>query len=465
MNKKINLAVAGAALALGASAANAGIVIPAGDWTLDVNGNVNAFMNFSDADATSGTAPVGALTTQARDALGEGNGQGINTGLLPSWLGFTGTTRQNNTDVSFTISFQPNASDNSAPYHGDSKTPLNRQSYLSFGDKSWGSIKLGKDIGIFASGAILNDMTLLGVGSGATGRSGGSTTLGGIGTGYVYAAWKGQATYTTPNMGGFQAKVGLMNPNNIPDANTKVTTRTYQNDTTFVGTAATMAGSASASVIKSASVTITSKGSATTDTTHTDTVTGADAGAINQDRFGIEAEASYSWTGDVAGKVWVSGASYEVTRQTAASTAAAPVEQSYDIEAFDIGASLSAGNFGLVGYYYDGEGLGTTLFGSNGVTAGGNERDSDGGYVQATYVIPTGTKLGVAYGVSNLDTASGETNATLVKENERWTVGAYHPLTKHLNLVAEYNASESTGQSSANKLESDSISLGAILFF
>jgi predicted porin len=461
MNKKINLAVAGAALALGASATNAGIVIPAGDWTLDVNGNVNAFMNFNDADAAQGTAPVGAIAN-GQDALGESDSQGINTGLLPSWLGFTGTTRQNNTDVSFTISFQPNASDNSAPYHGDSKTPLNRQSYLSFGDKSWGSIKLGKDIGIFASGAILNDMTLLGVGSGATGRSGAATTLGGIGTGYVYAAWKGQATYTTPNMGGFQAKIGLMNPNNIPDANTKATTRTYTTTTTVTNGATTLTGSTITTTSLSMSATVTTAVTVTAATTHTDTVTGADAGAVNQDRFGVEAEAAYSWTGDVAGKVWVSAASYEVTR-IKGSTAA--TKQTYDIEAFDIGASLSAGNFGLVGYYYDGEGLGTTLFGYLGVDASGNERDSDGGYVQATYVIPTGTKLGVAYGVSNLDTASGETNATLVEENERWTVGAYHPLTKHLNLVAEYNASESQGQTSSNSTENDSISLGAILFF
>jgi predicted porin len=462
MNKKINLAVAGAALALGASAANAGIVIPAGDWTLDVNGNVNAFMNFSDADATSGTAPVGALTTQARDALGEGNGQGINTGLLPSWLGFTGTTRQNNTDVSFTISFQPNVSDNSGAA-GDAKTPLNRQSYLSFGDKSWGSIKLGKDIGIFASGAILNDMTLLGVGSGATGRSGGSTTLGGIGTGYVYAAWKGQATYTTPNMGGFQAKIGLMNPNNINDANTATTERIYTTANATANATSVVTGSYSAAeVLVMVSNTIVSVSTVTSTTTHVDTDYGASNAAINQDRFGIEAEASYSWTGDVAGKVWVSGASYDVTRIQGSTTA---TEQNYDITAFDVGASVSAGNFGLVGYYYDGEGLGTTLFGYQGVSAAGNERDSDGGYVQATYVIPTGTKLGLAYGVNNLDTASGETNATLVEENERWTVGAYHPLTKHLNLVAEYNASESTGQVSSNKIESDSISLGAILFF
>jgi len=43
MNKNIKLAVAGAVLAMSASAANAGIVIPAGEWTLDINGNVNAF--------------------------------------------------------------------------------------------------------------------------------------------------------------------------------------------------------------------------------------------------------------------------------------------------------------------------------------------------------------------------------------------------------------------------------------
>jgi predicted porin len=459
MNKKINLAVASAALALGATAANAGIVIPAGDWTLDVNGNVNAFMNFNDADAAKGSTLTGNIAN-GQDGLGESDSQGINTGLLPSWLGFTGTTRQNNTDVSFTISFQPNASDNSAA--GDNKTPLNRQSYLSFGDKSWGSIKLGKDIGIFASGAILNDMTLLGVGSAATGRSGGATTLGGIGTGYVYAAWKGQATYTTPNMGGFQAKIGLMNPNNIPDASTAATTRTYTTTNATANSTSTATGSYSTNSLASISVTIVSVSTVTSTTTATDTVTGAASSAVNQDRFGIEAEASYSWTGDVAGKVWVSGASYDVTRIKGSTSA---TQQNYDITAFDVGASISAGNFGLVGYYYDGEGLGTTLFGSNGVTADAKERDSDGGYVQATYVIPTGTKLGLAYGVSNLDVASGETNATLVEENERWTVGAYHPLTKHLNLVAEYNSTESTGQTSSNQMENDSISLGAILFF
>jgi len=51
MNKNIKLAVAGAVLALSASAANAGIIIPAGEWTIDINGNVNAYVNQTNVDS------------------------------------------------------------------------------------------------------------------------------------------------------------------------------------------------------------------------------------------------------------------------------------------------------------------------------------------------------------------------------------------------------------------------------
>ena len=52
-----------------------------------------------------------------------------------------------------------------------------------------------------------------------------------------------------------------------------------------------------------------------------------------------------------------------------------------------------------------------------------------------------------------------------------WTIGAYHPLTKHLNLVAEYSDVKHE-VSNANPLfvnngegKSKTVSLGAILFF
>ena len=414
MNKNIKLAVAGAIFAA-ASAANAGIIIPAGEWTLDINGNVNAFgtiTRIDKAQTIQGDGGVGG-------AVAEGNPRSIHTGLLPAWLGFTGKTRQNDLDVEFTISMQPTVG--GAGYHGDGSngdaangvnTPfLNRQTYVSFGDKSWGSIKLGKDIGIYASDAILNDMTLLGVGGASHlgSNSSVSTTTGGIGTGYQYAAWKGQIAYTTPNFNGFQATAGITNPN--------------------------MFGN----------------------------------NGVAQDRFGLEGKASYSFAGDAAsGKVWVSGATYDVDASRTDSWG------STRISAYDIGLNVNFANFGLTAYAYDGRGNGSTALGLSGLSSTGAKRDGDGGYIQLTYVLPSKTKVGVSYGESKLDLAAGETAATaaitggtagaLIQQNERVTVGAYHPLTKHLNLVAEYNDIKSKAHG-GNRNEYSSVSLGAILFF
>ena len=136
MNNTIKLAVAGAVLSA-ASIANAGIIIPAGEWTLDVNGNVNVYASMTKYDDT--TAAAGGLSGVKSGTGADDQNQTIGTGLLPAWLGFTGTTRQNDLDVSFTISMQPNVSDNGAT--GDSKQPLWRQAFLTFGDKSWGKLK------------------------------------------------------------------------------------------------------------------------------------------------------------------------------------------------------------------------------------------------------------------------------------------------------------------------------------
>jgi len=412
MNKNIKLAVAGAVLALSASAATAGIIIPAGEWTIDINGNVNAFVNQTNVDSSKqATAAETGSALAVVPASGHSSIKSIQTGLLPAWLGFTGRTRQNDLDVEFTISMQPGVSSNDITGDGatagnggstpgtNNTTFLNRQTYLSFGDKSWGSIKLGKDLGIFASDAILSDMTLLGVGSGGGLNSSINSTNGGIGTGYIYAAWKAQAAYTTPNFNGLQATVGITNPNQVNQTG---------------------------------------------------------ASDMGQGSYGIEAKGSYSFNSDVlTGKVWVSGASYSVNSTLA---------NNIDVYAADIGANVNAGNFGLTGYYYNGKGAGITFFGRDGVSAEGRRRDSDGGYIQATYVLPTKTKLGAAWGTSTMDRASGTDAGVLVKEQDRWTLGAYHPLTKHLNLVAE--VSEIKIESHAGlKNEYTNASLGAIMFF
>ena len=397
MNNKIKLAVAGAVLA-SASVANAGITWDAGEWTVDMNGNVNAFAIV--ADNKDAAQAQGAMTNTTSN---DDTAASINTGLLPSWLGFTATTRQNDIDTSVTISFQPGASTTGALAGGGGSE--NRQAFLTFGDKSWGSVKVGKDLGIFGSTAILNDMTLLGVGSqGVVGSSGGTTTtLGRIGSGYLYADWNGQIAYTTPNMNGFSATLGVMQPWN-----------------------ATTSGALS------------------------------QASAGNTDEFGYQGQASYSWTGDFAGKVWAGFFSQEVTGFTTGGDDRA--------NAYEAGVSATVANINLVAYGYSGEGVGTTGLLRDGYDTAGAARDSDGYYVQATYVIPMGTKLGVSYGESKLDLASGEAASNLVESNEMLTIGAYHPLTKHLNLVAEYSQVESDSHTSVNS-ESDIFSVGAILFF
>jgi len=394
MNKNIKLAVAGAVLALSATAANAGIIIPAGEWTIDIGGNVNSFFSQSRA---KGSATVAGGIAAGGDRASV-NSQG--TGLLPNFLSVSGTTRQNDLDVTFLISIQPGGDTGSAGALG---TQNNRQAYLTFGDKSWGSVKLGKDLGVFASDAILNDMTLLGVGAGA---GLGNATYGRIGTGFQYADWKSQVAYTTPNMNGFQATIAL-----------------------------TQGWNATGSTGASSLVTTNRGGS----------------------NPAYEGKASYSFSAnDVTGKVWVSGIGQKIGGGT---TNDDPVAY-----AADIGANVNFAGLGLTGYYYSGQGIGSTFQFLDGYSAAGKARDSDGGYVQATYVLPTKTKAGLSWGQSNLDLASGETNTTLVKTNEMWTAGLYHPLTKHLNLVGEYSHIKSENQAGAEN-KTNSVSLGGILFF
>ena len=397
MNNKIKAAVAGAVLA-SASVANAGITWDAGEWTVDMNGNVNAFAIINDSSDTE-MAVGGLANTKSNDDTAAS----INTGLLPSWLGFTATTRQNDIDTSVTISFQPGASVTGGLGGGGAEE--HRQAFLTFGDKSWGSIKVGKDLGIFGSTAILNDMTLLGVGSqGVVGTAGGTTTtLGRIGTGYIYADWNGQIAYTTPNMNGLSLTLGLMQPWN--------------------------------STASDAAVSEASSGST--------------------DQFGFQGQGSYSWTGDFAGKVWAGFFSQEVTGGADEDRA----------QAFEAGVSTSISNINLVAYAYSGEGVGTTALLRDGFSSDGKMRDSDGGYVHATYVIPTGTKLGVSYGISKLDDNAADAGKGLVEENTMLTIGAYHPLTKHLNLVAEYSNVEAEAHDTVSDAESNIFSVGAILFF
>jgi len=381
MNKKLGLAVAGALVAF-ASTANAGITIPAGDWTVDIGGNVNAYYTNVSTDTTSAKGVTSS--TDDKNTIG--------TGLLPAAFGIGAKTRQNDLDIAFQFSFFTGTSSNGLGNNGvgtgAGNNSLNiRQAFLSFGDASWGTIKAGRDLGVFGSDAILSDMTLLGVGTG--GPAGGSSTLGRIGSGYIYADWKGQFQYSSPNWNGFQ-------------------------------------------------------------------VTGAvvEGFSNGQNDMGYEAKATYDFAAnDVTGRVWLGG----ISQQTSG-------VNGYTSNGVEVGAKAAYQGFGLIGYYYDGEGLDGQNVVQGIFNLNGNKSKDSGGYVQGTFVVPgVGTKLGASWGASYSKAANG---TSFDYENESWIIGAYHPLTKSLNLVAEYTQQEVTDKAAGStKTEKDTISLGAILFF
>src|SRR6266436_1245966 len=204
---KISLAVA-AALALGSvSAAHAEIGFKAGAWDLSFSGNVNGFATWNTCD-TKAVTVQGGLACNRVSPNGDKE-QAIESGLLPSALVFSAKSRQSGLDIGVTIGFYPGITSSSTGKSGIGRSNIDaRQNFLTFGDKSWGTVKVGRDIGIFASDAILSDMTLLGVGSGGA-FLGGNTTLGRIGVGYIYTDWIPQISYASPNYGGFQYSAGV----------------------------------------------------------------------------------------------------------------------------------------------------------------------------------------------------------------------------------------------------------------
>jgi predicted porin len=216
--KRVSLALAAALVATPALA----IEVKAGNWDLSFTGNVNAFVTFAACgDATDAAFSADSLPLACAKDEDAPNYFTIESGLLPNALVFTAKSRQANVDVSATIGLYPgqNSADGNLT-NDDGKGALAspgidvRQGFLTFGDKSWGTVKVGRDLGIFGGEAILSDMTLLGVGS-FGGARGANTTLGHIGTGYQYADWIPQVSYTTPSFSGLTLNVGILQGLNL----------------------------------------------------------------------------------------------------------------------------------------------------------------------------------------------------------------------------------------------------------
>src|SRR5450631_3479035 len=412
---KLLTVVSAAGWLLPMSQALAGIDVAAGDWTIDFSGDVNGFYVDASCDHGANTAVIGGL------ACTGDNSAAVRNGLLPAALVFSATTRQDNFDVGVTIGFYPGINSSAAEGVNGPGLPAAlqtpgidaRQAFFTFGDKSWGTVKLGRDIGLFGKDAILDDMTLLGVGTAGPGAAAPSnTSLGRIGIGYIYTDWEPQITYTTPTFNGFSASAGVFQP-------------------------------------------LDSGGY----TTHTSPQ--------------FQVGASYSWgdpkTDTVTGKAWLDAVTQGAKANSSDISAdnSAGKSTNFNGTAVDAGVKVDVAGFEGVLYGYSGKGIGTTGLFILATSASGDTRKSYGGYAQATYKINK-LKIGLSYGISELKLANDEEafagSSNLLRRNSSGVLGLYYSLTKSITLVGEFVDSKAQAWDANSATEKDYV-VGGILFF
>lgn len=400
-NNKAALSLAvGLAGVFGASAARA-FDIESGDWKFSVAGNINVHYIYSSCESPDKAV---AITTVGGACTGSASGSSVSNvgnGLLPAALSFGLSTTQNGFDIAAHFGLYPGISSNDGgspnlQSNGGGQTNVAlattgldvRQVFMTFGNKDMGTFTLGRNFGLFGFDAIINDMTIPGVGvaGSASTASPANTTLGSIGFGYIYVDTLAQMNYTTPDFAGFNLTAGIFDPVNsltnpagtvnapkkAPGFHAKGTyTYKFSDDMKFY-----------------ASVTAITQ---------------------RQDYVGIPGAPTVSLQSTSRG---------------------GDVFFMFDYAAFEVDAS-----------YYTGKGMGTTGLFVLADDALGNSRRSDGYLVQGTYKFGA-LKLGLNYGVSKLKFANATDAAevpNLLESNNKVTAGAYYALTKNLTVLGEFS--------------------------
>jgi hypothetical protein len=367
----------------------------------------------------------------------------IQAGLLPSAIVLSLATNQMGYDLGFTIGAYTGGSDiQSSPLTGVNQNQLGspigigtpgidlRQVFGTVGTATFGSVKIGRDLGLFGSDAILNDATLLGMGSPLSTSAPRNTTLGRIGIGYVYADWIPQVTYTTPDFNGFTASIGAFTPlYAVP----------FAGITALTGVSAAITGQELPMVqgqVKwkgniAPGAMLTLSGDGLWQQHRNDPATGSAVGTPVGIVGGLPAGASVnSWGVDGFGKLDIQG-------------------------------------FSFVAYGYYGEGLGTTGLFWDAFSPDGSARTSYGGYAQGSYTWDKFT-FGASWGVSGMqatafDYATGIAPG-LLKDNESIIGFIRYQLTPWMALQAEYGHTWDISQSGFEENEDD-IWLGTAWFF
>jgi hypothetical protein len=401
-----------------------GVGFHTGRWDFTVSGEVNGFYVHDRADnPVVLTSPDAVATCGLCEASTFAQpSSSIRSGLLPGDLSFKISTQEKGWDVSVFFGIWPGIQNSQIVTINNNLqggvfalgTPGIdfRQQFATLGRAHLGTLKIGRDLGLFGQEAILSDMTLLGAGTPNGNVGPGSVTLGRIGVGYVYTDFMPQITYTSPSAHGLQGAFGIFQALDDPFA-----------------------------------------------------PAGLSAGAHGQPMF--QAKVTYS-TGKykVKAKFW---SNFMTQSEEAGIFGADNLAPGNSVRAWgvDYGTKLTFHGLDLVGYGYNGSGLGALglLYGGVGFDGNGNltTRGSSGYYFQPSYTFHKAF-FGYSYGQSVLDEASIDDTVAPLRLNSSHIAQFRYAVTKWDNLVAEWAHTRSEAQGGAIAT-SDSIALGTIVFF
>lgn len=197
------------ALGLLAAAGAHGADLKAGDWDLSIAGIVNAYYTSVSCSGNQDVTGL-ALAGQALGCGGKSGATTIGNGLLPNALTTSVKGKQGGYDIGATLMIGAAVS-SSDSISNNSNVDV-RQGFFTVGSADMGTIKFGRDYGLFGANAILSDMTLLGTGAPVRATQANRVTLGHIGAGYSYLGHYGQVAYSLPAAGPFGLTVAVMSP-------------------------------------------------------------------------------------------------------------------------------------------------------------------------------------------------------------------------------------------------------------
>jgi hypothetical protein len=462
--------------------------IRVGEVDICTKGDVSFFGVEDFPDHNAVPPSINGGLAQANPAGKDSNA--VRGGLLPSSFQVSLATHQAGMDIGVYLGIYTggnnanvglfNANNGGAPFGLGTAGIDFRQFFGTIGTPSFGTVKIGRDIGLFGSDAIINDLTLLGVGSTGNNFAPANTTLGRIGLGYIYADFIPQITYKSPTIWGFTGYVSVMTP---------LAPFAFSGDLTSAN--ACLAGASLA--------------------------VGTCNGWTNSDAPMVQGKLSYvtplQWLTPDAKLTLSTSGLWERQQADCSTQGPLPITNgtclfgggpaivnlngvplnpnaSTDVWAVDAFAMLDLWGWNFVAYGYTGKGVGTTALMFDGIDRIGGRRRSDGGYFQAAYTfkggvfLPSDLTVGASWGISHLETADANDNfvvfsscgqfggpltaaggqSCLVKDNSSWIGFARYKLTKWVNLQAEYVVTTSENQI-GQEIHDKAIAVGTTFFW